>query len=318
MLALRLLGAGGALVAQELADPRPGAGEVVVEVCCAGICHSDAHYRADPSRVRLPITLGHEVAGVVREVGAGVRQPVAGDRVALHYLFPNGDMLGKERDGGWAERVVVPAASAVPVPASVPLAQAAIMMCSTATALHALRATGLRAGESLVILGFGGLGVSTLRLGRALGADAIYVVEPVAEKRALARAMGAEPVSVDELPPADVALDLAGHPPTTLAALRALAPGGRLGVVAINLRTLELDAYRDLLAHGRSLVGCADHTREELVELLELAGSGALDLTAAITRRVPLEAGAVTAVLDELERGTPHLRTVIAVRDEPG
>src|SRR5437016_12455444 len=107
MRAIRMLRERAPLVEQIVDDPVPAQGDVLVEVRCAGICHSDANYRADASRVRLPITLGHEIAGVI----AGTNQ-----RVALHYLMPNGDMLGKERDGGFAERVAVPAANAIPIP----------------------------------------------------------------------------------------------------------------------------------------------------------------------------------------------------------
>src|SRR5436309_482306 len=99
MRAIRMLRERAPLVEQIVDDPQPARGEVVVDIRCAGICHSDAHYRADASRVRLPVTLGHEIAGVV--IGTG-------ERVALHYVMPNGDMLGKERDGGFAERIAVP------------------------------------------------------------------------------------------------------------------------------------------------------------------------------------------------------------------
>jgi propanol-preferring alcohol dehydrogenase len=313
MRAVRLVRQGAELEEQLVADPLPGPGEVLVEVRCAGICHSDAHYRADASRVRLPLTLGHEIAGVVAETGPGVDALAPGDRVALHYLLPGGAMLGKERDGGWAERIVVPAGNAVPVPAAVPLEQAAIMMCSTATALHALRLAELRPGESVAILGFGGLGISALRLARALGAGTVLAVDRVPEKLRLAESLGAVPATAAELRDVDVALDFTGHAPTALAGLRGLRHGGRLVLVAIDLRELAFDGYADLLVHERRILGSADHTREELVELLELARRGDLDLSGAISRRVPLAAAAVGAVLDELERGSAHLRTVIRV-----
>jgi propanol-preferring alcohol dehydrogenase len=287
---------------------------VLVEIHCAGICHSDGHYRGDVSRVRLPITLGHEIAGVVAATGEGVEGVRVGDRVALHYLLPGGEMLGKERDGGFAERVAVPAANAVRVPDEVPLEQAAIMMCSTATVLHALRLAALQPGELVAILGFGGLGVSALQLLRALGAGRVLVVERVAEKRRLAEELGAVAVEAAELRGVDVALDFAGHAATTLAALRGLGHGGRLLLVAINLRSLTVDPYADVLGHERRIVGCSDHTREELVELMELAGRGAIDLSRAVSRRVPLAAAAIDAVLDDLERGTAHLRAVITPR----
>jgi propanol-preferring alcohol dehydrogenase len=296
MRAIRMLRERAPLVEQVVDDPVAGEGEVVVEVRCAGICHSDAHYRADASRVRLPVTLGHEVAGVI----VGTNQ-----RVALHYLWPNGDMLGKERDGGYAELVVVPAENAIPIPDAMSFEQAAIMMCSTATALHALRLASMQAGEAVGIVGFGGLGISALQLARALGASRVAVSEVVPSKLSLARSLGVE----TELREIDVALDFAGHPAATLAALRALRPGGRLVLVAINLRDLTFDAYRDVLAKERHIIGCSDHTRDELVELMSLD----LDLSAAITRRVPFDAAAINGVLDELESGTAHVRTVINV-----
>ena len=130
--------------------------------------------------------------------------------------------------------------------------------------------------------------------------------------------MGATPIAPDELsaglPEVDVALDFAGHEATTLAVIRRLATGGRLVLVAINLRRLTLDPYADILGRERRLVGCSDHTHDELVELMELAASGAIDLSRAISRRIPLEAAAVDAALDDLERGTAHLRTVIAIQ----
>ncbi|HEY3056407.1 MAG TPA: zinc-binding dehydrogenase [Thermoanaerobaculia bacterium] len=301
MRAVRLLRQGSPLENCEIDEPRPRDGEIIVEIRAAGICHSDAHYRAGGGRVNLPVTLGHEIAGVVRGTG---------ERVALHYLLENGDMLGKERDGGFAERIAVPAQNAIAIPEQIPFEHAAIMMCSTATAYHALRLSRLRPGESVVILGFGGLGVSAVQLARRLGAGRVFVVDVVAEKLRLAESFGA--IAVEEMPQADVALEFTGNPAVAVRALRALAPGGRLMIVAINLRHLEIDAYADVLAPERHIIGVSDHTREELVELMDMAQRGEIDLARAITRTVPLDAEAINGVLDDLDRGTIHLRSVIA------
>jgi propanol-preferring alcohol dehydrogenase len=300
MRAVRLLRQGAPLEDCEVDDPRPRDGEIVVEIRVAGICHSDAHYRAGGGRVNVPVTLGHEIAGVVRGTG---------QRVALHYLVENGDMLGKERDGGYAERIVVPAQNAIAIPEEVPFEVAAIMMCSTATAYHALRLAHLRPGESLAIHGIGGLGVSAVQLARRLGAGRIYAVDVVPEKLKLAESFGA--IAVDTMPEVDVALELTGNPTVATRALRTLARGGRLMIVAINLRHLEIDAYADVLTRERHIIGVSDHTREELVEIMEMARRGEIDLSRAITRTVPLDAAAINTVLDDLDRGTAHLRTVI-------
>ena len=111
----------------------------------------------------------------------------------------------------------------------------------------------------------------------------------------------------------DIALDFAGNPERCLAALRALRPGGRLMLVAINLRSMQFDPYDDVLTRERRIIGCSDHTRGELFELMEMARRGDIDLSCAITRRIALAADAINNVLDDLDRGTKHLRTVIEV-----
>jgi 2-desacetyl-2-hydroxyethyl bacteriochlorophyllide A dehydrogenase len=302
MRAVRLLRFGAPLVDADIADREPRLGEVRVEIRAAGICHSDAHYRAGRGHVTLPVTLGHEIAGITD----------SGQRVAVHYLLPDGSMFGKELDGGYAETIVVPRDNLVPIPDQVPFEQAAVMMCSSATAYHALRLASLQPGESVAILGFGGLGASAVQLAHGLGASDIFAVDRVSQKREIAQEFGAIPIS-GELPPIDIALDFAGNADLCRAALRALKPGGRLMIVAINLRALSFDPYADVLARERRIIGVSDHTREELVELMELARAGRIDLSRVITRRVALNAAAINEVLDDLDRGTAHLRTVIEV-----
>ncbi len=302
MHAVRLTHLTAPLIDADVPEPEIGDAEFLIDIRAAGICHSDAHYRAGGGSVTLPLTLGHEIAGVVHGTG---------QRVALHYLHDDGRMLGKEVDGGYAERIVVPAANAVPIPDGVSFETAAVMMCSTATAYHALRLSRLRPGESVAILGFGGLGASAAQLAKVMGAARVFAVDRVAEKLDLAASFGAIPASIDELRDVDVVLDFAGHPATTLQALRALARGGRIMIVAINLRELAIDPYRDVLAGEHHIIGVSDHTREELVELLQLAHRGVIDISRVITRRVSLEAAAINEVLDDLDRGTKHLRTVI-------
>ena len=338
MRALRLNSLGDPLRDVEVPDPAAGAGEVVVEVRAAGICRTDAHYRRDAGRATLPRTLGHEIAGVVAAIGSGVSGAAPGDRVAVHYLAGCGcagcrggrerfcaraEMFGKERDGGYAERVVVPAENLVPIPEPVSFETAAVMMCSSATALHALRIADFAPGESVLVGGYGGLGASAVEICRALGAGRVLVADVVAPKLDAAQARGADTIAggdprfvaaVAERTDgrgADVALDFAGSPASRLALLRALAPGGRLVVVALDDRPFPFDPYRDLLGRERKILGCSDHRRTDLDALMALSASGALDLSGAVTRRVPLEARAVNAILDELEKGTSHRRTVI-------
>lgn len=303
MKAMRLLATGERLHMMDVPDPVPGRGEVVVDIRAAGMCHSDAHYRAGRGRIHLPLTLGHEIAGVVSAIGDGVSKLREGDRVAIHYLVANGDMFGKELHGGYAEKVLVPAENAVAIPDDIAFEHAAIMMCSTATVYHAFRLAPLRSGESVAILGFGGLGFSALQIAKKLGAGRIVAIDSVPSKLAMAQSLGAD----SELRDIDVALELSGNEQVCLRGLRALNPGGRMMIVAINLRSLTIDPYADVLGRERRIIGCSDHTREELVELMEMRP----DLSGAITRRVPFEENAINDVLDDLDRGTAHIRSVI-------
>jgi propanol-preferring alcohol dehydrogenase len=338
MRAVRLVALGEPLRDAEVPVPAEAPDEVVVEVRAAGICRTDAHYRRDAGRARLPVTLGHEIAGVVAVAGRAVDGFAPGDRVALHYLVgcgcddcragrerfcPRAEMLGKERDGGYAERLAIPAENLVRIPDGVSFETAAVMMCSSATALHALRIAGFARGESVLVGGYGGLGASAVEVARALGAGRVVVADVVAGKLEAARERGAE--AVDGSDPrfagvvaernggrgADVALDFAGSPASRLALLRALAPGGRLVLVALDDRPFPFDPYRDVLGKERRILGCSDHLRSDLEELMALSASGTLDLSGAVTRRVPLEAASVDAILDDLEKGTTHCRTVI-------
>jgi propanol-preferring alcohol dehydrogenase len=299
MRAIQHIAHGAPLAERGIAEREPGDGEVAVEIRACGICHSDAHYRGGFGNVATPRTFGHEIAGV---------NAATGERVAVHYLLPDGRMIGKECDGGYAERIVVPAANVVPVPDNVPLEHAAVMMCSTATAYHALRLAELKPGESVAILGFGGLGLSALELSFALGAERVFVLDHVEEKLALAERYGASRLRQDQF---DVALDFIGNGAVSAAALRSLNPGGRLMIVALSESKIDFNPYRDLLAKERRIIGCSDHTRDELVELLRFASEGRIDIGKAISGVVPLEAEAINSVLDELDRGTAKIRTVI-------
>jgi len=320
----------------EMPDASPGPGEVKIAIEASGICHSDAHYRAGFGDVAFPRTPGHEIAGVVAAVGDDVSSVSAGDRVAVHYLVScgacwscrnageqfceTGQMIGKHRDGGYAESLVVPAVNAIPIPPNVSFAAAAIMMCSTATAYHALRLAGVGPGTKVAILGFGGLGVSALHLSRVLGAERIAAVDVIPAKLSAAEALGAVPIDsrrqrvTEELNRFDVAVDFTGRSEVSVAALRALAPGGRLVLVALSEAQLPFNPYRDVLGKERRIVGCSDHLREELFDLMRFAAEGRLDLSTVISRRVPLDARAINGALDELDRGSDSLRTVIEPR----
>lgn len=357
MRALRLDTVGRPVVAVDLPTPTAGPGEVVVRVRAAGICHSDAHYRAGRSASLVPpVTLGHEVAGEVAALGAGVATHAVGDRVCLHYLVtcgrcahcvagreqfcPSGQMIGHHRDGGHAEYIVVPARNAVPLPAEIPFSHGAALMCSSATSLHALRRGRFAAGETVAVIGIGGLGISAVQLARALGALEVYAVDFDEAKLAAAGRYGAIPIRAARPAPSgggtagpsgavtapdpvaalraatggrgvDVVLELVGSPLTMRQAVRMCAVHGRAVIAGLSRVPMELDTYRELLGPETELIGSNDHLLAELPLLLELARKKSLDLTDVVVRTVPLDAAAVNGVLDELDAYTAPLRTVI-------
>ena len=340
MRAVRMIEVCAPLQMQEIPVPSAGAGEVLVRVRAAGICHSDAHYRAGRSPVRpLPLTLGHEIAGVVEHVGAGVSTIRAGQRVCLHYLLScgncyycsrgseqfctEGSMLGHYANGGYAEYISVPARNVVPLPDEIPFEQGSILMCSSATAFHALRKSRLQAGETVAVFGMGGLGASAVQLARAAGALDVYAVDVNPDKLGLAEHYGAIPVNARSGDPVaqihthtkgkgvDVALELIGLPETMRQAVQSLAIMGRAVLAGIADRPLEIATYQELLGKEAEVIGTNDHLLEELPLLIELARRGKLDLSAVVSRTVPLDAGAINQVLDKLESYSGDVRTVV-------
>ena len=324
----------------DVAPREPGPGEVLVRVRAAGICHSDAHYRRGLSSMGpLPLTLGHEVAGVVERLGTDVRSHSAGDHVSLHYLLtcnacehcragretycPSAAMLGHHVDGGFAETITVPARNAVQLPQEIPFEWGAIMMCSSATALHALRKGRVRSGERVAVFGFGGLGVSAVQLARVLGASAVFAVDIRPEKLTLAAKLGAVAIDASRGDPAamlkdatrgagiDVALDFVGLSSVMRQTVGCLAPQGRAVLVALSDQRLELDPYREILGPEAELIGSNDHTLAEVEEVIRFASAKKLDLSSAVTATVPLEAGAINGVLDALEQNRAGVRTVV-------
>lgn len=340
MRAIRLVALGSLLEEEEIEAPVVGPGDVLIRIKAAGICHSDAHYRAGVSPVAdLPLTLGHEVSGIVERTGAAVSAFAEGDRVCVHYLVtcgqcafceagteqfcPTGQMIGKHRDGGYAEFIAVPERSVFPLPDEIPFEQGSILMCSSATSLHALNKTRLRPGETVAVFGIGGLGISAIQLAGHFGARQVFAVDINPRKLALAERFGATAVNAFPENPVeqireltdgrgvDVALELVGLPLTMQQAVQSLAILGRAALVGLTRESFEVAPYSEILNKETEIVGVSDHLASEIPVLLELARMGKLDLSHGIIRSVPLRAEAVNGVLDGLEQFGNDVRVVI-------
>jgi len=333
--ALQLTRAGNPLEFVDAPTVPPGPGEVQLSVEAAGICHSDVHYRSGLRELdTLPVVPGHETAGTITAVGEGVSNQLIGTRVALHYVISCGtcvrcerygeqfcetyDMLGVTRQGGFADTITVPARNAVPIPDVIPTPHAAVMMCSTATALHALHQGRLEPGQSVAVFGVGGLGMSAVQLASALGAVHVFAVDIDEIRLATAADLGAAPIFSDragevlrEAGGADVALDLVGSLDVLRTAIDAAPPGGRVVSVGLTHGTTALDPFADLITREVELIGSNDHLLEEIHEVFAIAEAGRLSLDRVVTGRIPLDAVGVNRVMDAMEGYGPGIRTVI-------
>ncbi len=199
----------GPVSVRDVPDPVAPAGGVVVDVHATGLCRSDWHAWAGHEVVPLPHTPGHELAGIVSEVGDGVTRWAVGDRVTVPFVEGCGDcewcasghaqvcpdqqQPGFTHPGSFAERVALHAADTnlVRIPEQVPMEAAAALGCRFATAYRGLVArAGVSAGEWVLIVGGGGVGLSSVMIAAALGARSI-VVDPSAVARERALSLGA-------------------------------------------------------------------------------------------------------------------------------
>lgn len=340
MKAVRFVGVGRPLEMQEIPVPEITDDEILVKVKAAGICHSDAHYRAGISPVSFtPLTLGHEVAGIVEKAGSDVTNVKEGDRVALHYLLtcgrchycssgneqfcPDGKMIGHHTNGGYAEYIAVPGRNAVILPESIPFEQGATLMCASATSFHALMKARIKPGDKVAVYGIGGLGQSAVQLARAFGAIMVFAVDINQEKLDLAAAHGAIPVNAMDGDPVDeiknrtnnrgvyVALELIGLPLTQKQALQSVGPLGRVVLVGLTDKSLSVDTYKEILGNEVELIGSNDHLLHELPSLIEFAAHKVLDVSNVVSRVIPLDADAINKTLDALEKFDAGVRTVI-------
>lgn len=259
--ALRFHGVGD-LRLEHVRRPRPGPGEVVVEVEACGVCGSDLHVLDGRARTgRVPVTLGHEIAGVVAESSAPEWKE--GDDVLVTVGLACGEcdrcrearpnlcrqvaIIGLDRDGGLADAVLVPGSSLIRRPHQVPAEIAALAVDAGATAYHAVVRRGdVSTGTTVAVIGCGGLGLFALQIARAVGAERVVAVDVDVAARERASALGAEaaidPGAVASVGRAvkevveggvDVALEFVGAAATVDAAAKSLRPGGRAVAVGV-------------------------------------------------------------------------------------
>jgi S-(hydroxymethyl)glutathione dehydrogenase/alcohol dehydrogenase len=333
----------------ELHLPEVGPGQVRVRIRAAGVCHSDLSMVNGTLRPPYPLVLGHEAAGEVVETGEHVTRAAVGDHVVLNWqpacrdcwfcahgepwlcatssgvaALENGVTLDGAPVhvalglGAFAEQVVAPANAIIRVPEQLDFAVAALLGCSVLTGTGAVRNTArVAGGESVLVIGLGGVGLSVVAAARAAGAADVIAVDVSEAKKGLAEAAGATDflVSSDNLSKdirsrtsgrgADHAFECVGRAATIRAAWRATRRGGQVTVVGMGRADdmVELSAL-DIFSSARTLRASVYGSADPDVEIPALAEdvlSGALSLDHLITDRIGLSD--VPAAFERMSRG---------------
>ncbi|MFI6050749.1 Zn-dependent alcohol dehydrogenase [Streptomyces violascens] len=323
----------------EIRDPGPG--EVLVAVAAAGLCHSDLSVIDGTIPFPVPVVLGHEGAGVVEAVGAGVGHVAPGDHVALSTLANCGacaecdrgrptmcrraiGMPGRpfSRDGSplyqfasnsaFAERTLVKAVQAVKIPKDVPLTSAALIGCGVLTGVGAvLNRARVDLGETVVVIGTGGIGLNVIQGARIAGASVIVAVDNNPAKEALARQFGATHFLAssdgvrDVLPNgADHAFECVGHPALIRAAVDLLDRHGQAVLLGMTAPAVEASFLPAALFLDKSILGCrygSSRPQRDIPRYADLYRKGALLLDELVTRTYPVEDFAKAS--DDLHHG---------------
>jgi D-arabinose 1-dehydrogenase-like Zn-dependent alcohol dehydrogenase len=293
----------------DMPEPVPAAGQVVIDVRAAGVCHSDVGFIDGDITWMLattPIVLGHEVAGVIRAVGEGVSDFAVGDRVGI--AGDGLDAPGIALDGGFAQRCIGKVDQLVPVPDGVSFAQAAAGTDAGMTSYRAVRvAGGVTSGTRVGIIGLGGLGLTGARIAVASGAE-VYAAEIDESVHDLARSDGVKTVvaDADELAQfqLDVIVDFAGFGTTTAAAVRAINPAGRIVQVGLGAAEMTI-SNQAVVTKQLQLVGSLGGKKADAAAVYDLMARGDLEITTSGIRFAELGAG-----IDRLRRGEVRGRLV--------
>lgn len=263
----------------EIDDPSAGADDVVVDVCASGLCHSDVGFMDGTITALLghiPIILGHEIVGTVSSVGSDVTEFVRGDRVGIPATTGG---PGTAMNGGYAEKVRVPAGFPVHLPDGLSWAEAAPATCSGRTAYRAVHTAGqIENGMRVGIIGFGGLGYLGVQIARAAGAE-VYVAEINERTWRQAVSLGVSGCSRDlrdfrdeEL---DLIVDFAGTDGTLASAIDAVRHGGRVVEVGLGVESSTVSVQNITMKEVR-IVGSSNGTKDEATAIFDLIAKGAV------------------------------------------
>jgi Zn-dependent alcohol dehydrogenase len=339
---------------EDIDDPTPQRGEVKVEVHAVGVCHTDLNFTTGQVPVPYPIVLGHEAAGVVVETGPDVTGVVVGDHVVCSIIGPCGRCFQCLRDdhalcenapfftgtmldgttrlsqdgrpihtlhyqGSYAQYAIVPDRFVVPIRRDAPLELVCGLACGISTGLGAAMVRAdVAAGSSVVVVGAGGVGLSTMMGARVRGATTVIAVDVLARKLDKARELGLATHGVDASTSdpvaavlaltdgrgADYGFDAVGANGTLEQVVAATRPGGTCVVIGRALGVVEATLNTTVLLRQRILTGTyggSIHPRRHVPEFVELQMEGRLDLGGILDTRYSIEEA--PQALDDLHHG---------------
>jgi len=324
---------------REVPVPKPGPGEVLLQLVASGVCHTDLH-AADgdwPIKPTLPFTPGHEGTGFVVALGSGVTSLKEGDRVGLAWLYsacghcefcvsgwetlcPEQKNSGYSVNGSFAEYALAKANYLGLIPRQLSLVDAAPILCAGVTTYKGLKETGVRAGEWVVISGTGGLGHVAIQYAKAMGMH-VAAVELGAKKTLFAKELGAE-IAIDansQDPPSEIQRQIGGaHGVLVTAASTAafkqaigmLRRGGSCVLVGLPAGEFPISIF-DVVLNRYTIRGSIVGTRLDLQEALVFAAEGKVKATIETT---PMDS--VNEVFERLRNGKVEGRIVFGISEK--
>jgi alcohol dehydrogenase len=332
--AVHVAGAGEPLTLAEVETTPPGPGHVRLAVAACGVCGTDREFHAGHfPGLQWPLTLGHEIAGTIAEVGDGVEGFDAGDRVAVGWFGGNcnrcipcrrGYFMQCERlqvpswhyPGGYAESVVVPATALARIPEELSFAEAAPMGCAGVTTFNGLRQTRAKAGDLVAIIGIGGLGHLGVQFARAMGFETVAIARGP-EREAAAKELGAHhyidsndadvAAELQKLGGAAVVLATAASSTAMAATIGGLGPEGQLVTVGVTPEPLPISPLQ-LINSGLSIVGHPSGTSRDVEETLHFAVQSGVR---AVIEERPLAEAA--EAFERMNSGQARYRVVLTV-----
>ncbi len=322
----------------------PQEGEVRVKMVASGVCHSDVSVQNGTIPLATPLVLGHEGAGIITEVGPGVTDRAVGDHVVLSWVpqcgecyfctrgqgfmceknaavslgglvdgtkrfsTPDGELGQMAYCGTFSNESIVPSISTVKIPDDVSLSAAALIGCGVLTGVGAaLNTADIREGDSVVVIGCGGVGLNVIQGARIAGAGTIIAVDMFDSKLEMAKDFGAtEVVNAGEGDPvakvmeltggrgADVSFEVIGLGPTMEQAINMARPGGEVVLVGVPRLdvNLTLNAAFTFLYTAKTIKGCwygSANVNEDVPKLIELYQKGELKLDELISREISVD-----------------------------